>query len=30
MLPVEVGGTAELTEGQGAGQSEDKRRAYDC
>ncbi|MFD8609601.1 albusnodin family lasso peptide [Streptomyces sp. NPDC059631] len=30
LLPVEVGGTAELTEGQGGGQSEDKRRAYNC
>ncbi|AYN32734.1 hypothetical protein DUI70_2231 [Streptomyces albus] len=30
LLPIEVGGTAELTEGQGGGQSEDKRRAYNC
>ncbi|MFB7915440.1 albusnodin family lasso peptide [Streptomyces sp. NPDC056061] len=30
LLPVEVGGTAKLTEGQGRGQSEDKRRAYNC
>ncbi len=27
---VDVGDIAELTEGQGGGQSEDKRRAYNC
>ncbi|MFE0055378.1 albusnodin family lasso peptide [Streptomyces sp. NPDC059003] len=30
LLPIEVGDTAKLTEGQGGGQSEDKRRAYNC
>ncbi|MFE1959646.1 albusnodin family lasso peptide [Streptomyces sp. NPDC059479] len=30
LLPVELGDVAELTEGQGSGQSEDKRRAYNC
>ncbi|MYZ35332.1 MULTISPECIES: albusnodin family lasso peptide [unclassified Streptomyces] len=30
LLPVELGDAAELTEGQGSGQSEDKRRAYNC
>ncbi|MFF5564301.1 albusnodin family lasso peptide [Streptomyces sp. NPDC012623] len=30
LLPVAVGDIAELTEGQGGGQSEDKRRAYNC
>ncbi|AXG79888.1 albusnodin family lasso peptide [Streptomyces paludis] len=28
LLPVTLGDIAELTEGQGGGQSEDKRRAY--
>ncbi|RDG35931.1 albusnodin family lasso peptide [Streptomyces corynorhini] len=28
LLPVALGDIAELTEGQGRGQSEDKRRAY--
>ncbi|WP_107484080.1 albusnodin family lasso peptide [Streptomyces sp. NRRL B-24572] len=27
---VDVGDVAALTEGQGGGQSEDKRRAYNC
>ncbi|MFJ9605871.1 albusnodin family lasso peptide [Kitasatospora sp. NPDC101176] len=27
---VELGDAAELTEGQGGGSSEDKRRAYNC
>ncbi len=27
---VEIGDAAELTEGQGGGNSEDKRRAYNC
>ncbi|GAA2969366.1 hypothetical protein GCM10010519_00610 [Streptomyces lactacystinicus] len=27
---VEVGGLVALTQGQGGGQSEDKRRAYNC
>lgn len=26
----DIGDAAELTEGQGGGQSEDKRRAYNC
>ncbi|MFC8824867.1 albusnodin family lasso peptide [Streptomyces sp. NPDC057137] len=30
VLPIEIGDAAELTEGQGGGQSEDKRRAYNC
>ncbi|MFI2029840.1 albusnodin family lasso peptide [Streptomyces buecherae] len=30
LLPVDIGDTARLTEGQGGGQSEDKRRAYNC
>lgn len=30
LLPVELGDAAELTEGQGSGHSEDKRRAYNC
>ncbi|GAB2741153.1 albusnodin family lasso peptide [Kitasatospora kifunensis] len=30
LLPVEIGDVAELTEGQGQGSSEDKRRAYNC
>ncbi|WP_276314436.1 albusnodin family lasso peptide [Streptomyces sp. Z26] len=30
LLPVEIGDTADLTEGQGGGHSEDKRRAYNC
>ncbi|MGW6744104.1 albusnodin family lasso peptide [Streptomyces sp. NPDC055025] len=30
LLPVELGDVVELTEGQGRGQSEDKRRAYNC
>ncbi|MFJ2111252.1 MULTISPECIES: albusnodin family lasso peptide [unclassified Streptomyces] len=28
LLPVELGDAAKLTEGQGGGSSEDKRRAY--
>ncbi|MCX4745308.1 albusnodin family lasso peptide [Kitasatospora sp. NBC_01287] len=28
--PVEIGDAAALTEGQGQGSSEDKRRAYNC
>lgn len=28
LVPIEIGDAAELTEGQGAGHSEDKRRAY--
>lgn len=28
LLPVEIGEATVLTEGQGSGQSEDKRRAY--
>ncbi|MFI8432548.1 albusnodin family lasso peptide [Streptomyces sp. NPDC079020] len=28
LLPVEIGDATVLTEGQGGGQSEDKRRAY--
>ncbi|MFB8038774.1 albusnodin family lasso peptide [Streptomyces sp. NPDC056004] len=27
---VELGGLVALTQGQGGGQSEDKRRAYNC
>ncbi|MFD7341118.1 albusnodin family lasso peptide [Streptomyces violascens] len=27
---VEIGGLVALTQGQGGGQSEDKRRAYNC
>ncbi|MES9805023.1 MULTISPECIES: albusnodin family lasso peptide [Streptomyces] len=27
---VDIGDVAELTEGQGGGHSEDKRRAYNC
>lgn len=27
---VELGGLVTLTQGQGGGQSEDKRRAYNC
>ncbi|MDT3395788.1 albusnodin family lasso peptide [Streptomyces sp. B1866] len=30
LLPVELGDAAVLTEGQGSGRSEDKRRAYNC
>ncbi|MEU6488443.1 albusnodin family lasso peptide [Streptomyces sp. NPDC046887] len=29
-VAVDLGDVAELTEGQGGGQSEDKRRAYNC
>ncbi|WP_406480555.1 albusnodin family lasso peptide [Streptomyces platensis] len=28
LVPIEIGDAAELTEGQGGGNSEDKRRAY--
>ncbi|MGW7576848.1 albusnodin family lasso peptide [Streptomyces sp. NPDC054765] len=28
LVPIEIGEAAELTEGQGGGNSEDKRRAY--
>jgi hypothetical protein len=28
LMPVDIGDAAELTEGQGGGHSEDKRRAY--
>ncbi|CCA56403.1 MULTISPECIES: albusnodin family lasso peptide [Streptomyces] len=27
---LDIGDAAELTQGQGGGQSEDKRRAYNC
>ncbi|MFI5901214.1 albusnodin family lasso peptide [Streptomyces cyaneofuscatus] len=30
LLPVEIGDATALTEGQGGGHSEDKRRAYNC
>lgn len=30
LLPIDIGDAAQLTEGQGGGQSEDKRRAYNC
>ncbi|MFJ4503670.1 albusnodin family lasso peptide [Streptomyces sp. NPDC088864] len=29
-ITVDIGDVAQLTEGQGGGQSEDKRRAYNC
>ncbi|NEC65121.1 albusnodin family lasso peptide [Streptomyces sp. SID9727] len=29
-VAVDLGDVAELTQGQGGGQSEDKRRAYNC
>lgn len=29
-LPIELGDIVVLTEGQGGGSSEDKRRAYNC
>lgn len=29
-VAVDLGDVVELTEGQGGGQSEDKRRAYNC
>ncbi|MFE2375445.1 albusnodin family lasso peptide [Streptomyces sp. NPDC059398] len=28
LMPIEIGDVAELTQGQGGGSSEDKRRAY--
>lgn len=30
LLPIELGDMVVLTEGQGGGSSEDKRRAYNC